>query len=260
MPRCRRGPRPVVPGGAGHIPRVRRPVRPATGGHPVRDRRQRPVRAGRRHHPPHADPGSAAGDAGGRRGLPRQGGPRRHGRHRGRDLTPSVGSWAPVSGGADSFLTFLRTELFPWVAAREPAAMATTVYFGHSLGGLFGTHVLLAARTTFDAYVISSPSLWWNHHEPLAWEAAHAAEHRDLAARVYFGIGALETDAGRRLEATNLPEGHLFKPPVATTLDMVDDLLRFTTALRQRGYPSLDVVGVDVFADEFHVTVPGVVL
>ena len=178
---------------------------------------------------------------------------------RGRDLTPTPASWMPQSGGAGAFLTFLRTELFPWVAAREPAAMATTLYFGHSLGGLFGTHVLLSQPDAFDGYVISSPSLWWEHHAPLVWEAARAAEHEDLAARAYFGIGALETDAGRRLEATNLPEGHMFKP-VATRLDMVADLLRFTEALRRRRYPSLEVLGVDVFADEFHATVPGTVL
>jgi ferri-bacillibactin esterase len=174
---------------------------------------------------------------------------------RGRDLTPTPASWLPASGGAWAFIRFLRTELFPWVTARQPAAMATKLYFGHSLGGLFGTYVLLSEPDAFDGYVISSPSLWWEHHAPAAWEGARAADHDDLAARAYFGIGALETDAGRRLEGTNLPDGHVFKP-VATRLDMVADLLRFTAALRRRGYPSLDVVGVDVF----HATAPGTVL
>jgi hypothetical protein len=85
-----------------------------------------------------------------------------------------------------------------------------------------------------------------------------AADHHDLPARAYFGIGALETDEGRRLEATNLSEGHPFKPP-AQYLDMVEDLIRFTEALRQRQYPNL-TIDVDVFADEFHATVPAVVL
>lgn len=178
---------------------------------------------------------------------------------RSRDLTPTPASWMPGSGGAGAFLAFLGTELFPWIAARAPRAMDQTIYFGHSLGGLFGTHVLLAEPSTFTGYVISSPSLWWNHHEPLAWEAVRAADHDDLAARAYFGIGALETDAGRRLEAANLPEGHMFKP-VETKLDMVADLLEFIGAVRERRYPSLDIVGVDVFADEFHATVPGTVL
>jgi predicted alpha/beta superfamily hydrolase len=178
---------------------------------------------------------------------------------RSRDLTPTQASWLTHSGGGGAFLAFLRTELGPWVTARHPAAMTETIYFGHSLGGLFGTYVLLAEPSTFTGYVISSPSLWWNHHEPLAWEAVRAADHDDLAARAYFGIGALETDAGRRLEATNLPESHVFKP-VKTELDMVADLLEFTAILQERRYPSLDVVGVDVFADEFHATVPGTVL
>jgi len=130
--------------------------------------------------------------------------------------------------------------------------------FGHSLGGLFGVHALLSEPPVFDDYIISSPSLWWDDHMPFAWEATWAADHGDLAARVYLGIGALETDEGRRLEATNLPEGHPFKPP-ALYLDMVDDLMRFTAALRQRQYPSL-TLDVDVFVDEFHATVPALVL
>jgi hypothetical protein len=40
---------------------------------------------------------------------------------------------------------------------------------------------------------------------------------------------------------------------------MVDDLVRFTEALRQRRYSSLDLEAV-VFPDEYHATVPGTVL
>ena len=43
------------------------------------------------------------------------------------------------------------------------AAARDVTYFGHSLGGLFGAHTLLTATSTFDRYICSSPSLWWDN-------------------------------------------------------------------------------------------------
>ena len=175
-----------------------------------------------------------------------------------RDLTPTASRHFPGSGGAETFLRFIRDELFGWIRHRFPPAMERTVYFGHSLGGLFGTHALLADPTVFDDHIISSPSLWWDHWAPLGWVEQWAGTHDDLATGAYFGIGGLETDEGRRVEAMNLPDGHPFKP-VATYLDMVDDLVRFTNDLDGRRYPRLRLA-VDVFPDEFHATVAPMVL
>ena len=177
---------------------------------------------------------------------------------RARDLTPTPSRLFPGSGGAGSFLEFIRTELIPWVGARWPSAVARTVYFGHSLGGLFGVHALLTEPATFDDLIISSPSLWWGRKAPLTWEEQWAIDHDDLAARVYVGIGGLETDEGRRLEAVNLPDDDPFKPP-AVYLDMVADVIRFADAHRARRYPSLRL-DVDVFPGEFHATAAPVVL
>jgi predicted alpha/beta superfamily hydrolase len=174
-----------------------------------------------------------------------------------RDLTPTPSRHFDGSGGADAFLRFVRTELFPWLDGRLPPA-ADRIFFGHSLGGLFGVHALLSEPDTFDRYILSSPSLWWDHHVIFEREAQRAATHDDLVAAVYVGIGAFETDEGRRREAVNLPVGHRAKPG-RTHLDMVADALRFTEALRGHSYPSLDLA-CRVFPDEFHATVPAVVL
>jgi predicted alpha/beta superfamily hydrolase len=177
---------------------------------------------------------------------------------RARDLTPTPSRLFPGSGGAGSFLEFIRGELVPWVGERWPSAGTRSVYFGHSLGGLFGVHALLTEPATFDDLIISSPSLWWGRKAPLTWEEQWAIDHDDLAARVYVGIGGHETDEGRRLEAVNLPDDDPFKPP-ALYLDMVADVIRFADALRARRYPSL-VLDVDVFPGEFHATVAPIVL
>jgi predicted alpha/beta superfamily hydrolase len=176
-----------------------------------------------------------------------------------RDLAPTPSpKYFPGSGGAGPFLDFLTGELSGWVRQRHPGALDRTVYFGHSLGGLFGAHTLLERPAAFDHLIISSPSLWWDHREIFRREEQYAATHSDLAASAYLAIGGLETDAGRRLEAAGLPAGHHAKPP-ATHLDMVDDLVRFTGALAGRGYPGLDLHR-EIIPGEFHNTVAGVAL
>lgn len=177
---------------------------------------------------------------------------------RSRDLTPTP--WPPYvgSGGAEEFLSFIRQTVCDWVGHRFPSCLATTVFFGHSLGGLFGAHSLLSEHPPFSHFIISSPSLFWDRYAIFETERRRAEAATDLAAHAFFGIGALETDEGRRMEGQRLPPGHPRKPP-ATHLDMVDDVLRFTKRLRSRDYPGLDL-NVTVYPDEYHATVPATVL
>jgi hypothetical protein len=175
-----------------------------------------------------------------------------------RDLTPTLWPAFPGSGGADRFLGFIRETLFDWVARRYPCCLTSTVYFGHSLGGLFGVHALLSENPCFSHSIISSPSLFWDHYVMFDREKQRATTTPDLPTRAFFGIGALETDEGRRIEGQDLPLGHPRKPP-ATRLDMVDDLLRFTESLRSRPYPNFEME-VGIYPDEFHATVAATVL
>jgi predicted alpha/beta superfamily hydrolase len=177
-----------------------------------------------------------------------------------RDLTPTA--WPAYArfepertemGGGPAFLTFIRDELMPWVGARFGRTRDAT-YFGHSLGGLFGTYVLLHAPDTFTRYVIGSPSLWWHDKQILDMEAEYAATHDDLAAAVFFGIGADETHEGRAREASPLEPEERAKAS-AIYLDMVDDMQRLVGQLAGRDYPNLRLHS-EIFADEFHITVP----
>ncbi|MFC4307780.1 alpha/beta hydrolase-fold protein [Steroidobacter flavus] len=73
---------------------------------------------------------------------------------RGKDLTPN--------GGGDRFLTFLTTELAPWVERRYRTA-PFRIIAGHSRGGLFTLHTLLNHPEAFNGYIAMSPALWWNN-------------------------------------------------------------------------------------------------
>lgn len=177
-----------------------------------------------------------------------------------RDLTPSADTGFSDlfpdrmdMGGAPKFLEFIRSELIPWVGSRYPVDPADATFFGHSLGGLFGTYTLLTEPDTFRRYVLGSPSLWWNHGDIFEREAEYAQTHRDLAAHVFFGVGADETQDGRAREAVNLPAADQAKA-TARYIDMVADTQRMIDALISRNYPSLAITS-EVFPDEFHVTV-----
>ncbi len=176
---------------------------------------------------------------------------------RARDLTPTPSSRFPGSGHADAFIEFVSGELRPWIANRFPTAAGDVTYFGHSLGGLFGAYTLLTATSTFDRYICSSPSLWWDNEAIFGIERQRPDSDR-LNSEVFFGIGSLETDAGRRREAFNLADGHPAKPPAAH-LDMVDDLGRFVDQLKERTDPTLGINNAEI-EDEFHATVPAIVL
>jgi predicted alpha/beta superfamily hydrolase len=182
-----------------------------------------------------------------------------------RDFTPSADcrfpppdGQLPTMGGAAPFLDFLRHELAPWVASHYEIAPGDSTLFGHSLGGLFATWVMLTEPQAFRRYLIGSPSLWWDDDLIFRHEVAYAGTHQDLPATAFFGIGAQETLDGRIRESARLAPD-LQKQVTALPLDMVDDLRRLVGRLESRNYPGLDARCV-VLPDEFHVTVAPLIL
>ena len=81
-----------------------------------------------------------------------------------RDLTPEPGEADrkryPSSGHADRFRRFLEEELVPYVDTHF-RTQPFRILAGHSHGGLFAIHALLSGDA-FDAFIASSPSLYWN--------------------------------------------------------------------------------------------------
>lgn len=67
------------------------------------------------------------------------------------------------TGEADRFLGFIRLELMPEIE-RTYRSNATRILSGHSRGGLFVVHSLLAAPELFTARFAHSPALWRDDH------------------------------------------------------------------------------------------------
>ena len=71
-----------------------------------------------------------------------------------------------TAGGADRFLSFLRTELIPEIDRRYRAA-PFRILLGHSAGGYFALHAFATAPGLFQATVALSPNAFWNDDEVL---------------------------------------------------------------------------------------------
>lgn len=91
-------------------------------------------------------------------------------------IDPPMPLWAELakhpSGGRDVFADFLTGELRTEIARRYTVDLNRQSLFGHSLGGLFGLHMLFTRPEAFHSIIAASPSLEWNDQGVLAEERA----------------------------------------------------------------------------------------
>lgn len=162
---------------------------------------------------------------------------------RNRDYTPTrngpAHARAMAHGGGPAYQAYLKAHAIPFIENRFRADPARRVLLGHSYGGLLGAQILFTDPALFDAYVLGSPSFWFDERHILRMEAAYAREHRDLAAEVFMYIGAFEAPGPDPRHGSN---------------DMVGDVRRMQQILEARGHPGLTVRSV-VLEGEDHLTV-----
>ncbi|MBC8009998.1 MAG: alpha/beta hydrolase [Burkholderiales bacterium] len=132
---------------------------------------------------------------------------------RGRDYTPVPIEGAPEGGGADAFLDFLVTRLWPELERRYPIDNYTRAVAGHSLGALFALHALFKPAPFFNRVLASAPSIWWGERALLRSVAELRAKQGALPARVFLGVG--ERDSRSMIEDLDLLEARLDAEPFA---------------------------------------------
>jgi len=141
------------------------------------------------------------------------------------DLTPTQveKNGSLIGGGAEKFLTFLNTELKPFINATYSGDENDQTLLGHSLGGLFGLYTLFSQPDSFSRYVIGSPTTWWDNDYIFNLEASYAANNSDLDKNVFLFVGSTETcnDAGE--------------------LCGVEDVKKMTRLLKSRDYAGLNI-------------------
>jgi predicted alpha/beta superfamily hydrolase len=136
---------------------------------------------------------------------------------RSRDLTPFSKIHGYKTGGAESFTSFIQTELIPFIDKNYRTIPGERTIVGHSFGGLYCSYVLFQHPNLFNRYIIVSPSLWYSNKVVFEYEEKFAIEHKDLPASIYLAAGEDESSRvrdttqmlGNRLKERGYPNLHL---------------------------------------------------
>lgn len=113
-------------------------------------------------------------------------------RNRYRDmLSTHVEGYEP-SGSAEKFIAFIEKELMPYIESNYRVDTKDKCYFGHSFGGLLGSHILLEHSDLFNRYIIGSPSYWWNNKEIIKRLSVKEFNLSDSIRSCYTFIGGKE--------------------------------------------------------------------
>ena len=94
----------------------------------------------------------------------------------------------PTAGHSDSFISFMETELQPFIEREFKTTQSKTI-IGQSLGGLLETEILLKKPTLFSRYIIISPSLWWDNGSLLSQDSELFEESFEKQTEIYIGVG-----------------------------------------------------------------------
>ena len=70
-----------------------------------------------------------------------------------------------TTGGAESFMQFLKHTIIPTVEKEYKIDANTRGILGHSFGGLFGFYSYVKHPELFSNYILLAPSIWWNDSE-----------------------------------------------------------------------------------------------
>ncbi len=94
----------------------------------------------------------------------------------------------PTSGHSDKFISFIATELQPYIDNKYKTNTSKTI-IGQSLGGLLTTEILLKKPTLFNTYIIVSPSLWWDNGSLLQQHSEILEPTFTQITNIYIGVG-----------------------------------------------------------------------
>ncbi|PYH43072.1 alpha/beta hydrolase [Aspergillus saccharolyticus JOP 1030-1] len=172
------------------------------------------------------------------------------------DLTPPSEHPVPGHGGADEFLAFITDIVRPAVKARFPhLTCSREALYGHSYGGLLALHALFTRSDSFDCYIASSPSIWWNGRcileEARSFLGRQRASGRDRLPSLMAFVGSFEQNPPQWSDETQ--EQYKERKRIAADLRMGDDVLELCDLLRDS--PHLQSVYVQEYEGEEHTSV-----
>ena len=119
-----------------------------------------------------------------------------YGTLRSHDLTPFVEGDVAGSGGGREFLTFLRTELIPYVDAHLRSDPGRRYLIGSSYGGLFTLYAMFSDPSLFHGYLAGSPVVRFADDALLSQEQAYFSRRKDLPTSLFLPYGTNDQLSG----------------------------------------------------------------
>jgi predicted alpha/beta superfamily hydrolase len=110
-----------------------------------------------------------------------------------RDFTPTRagvpgGETIPVSGGAATHRKFIASELVPYID-KAYRTRPYRILCAHSLAGLYALDTMLSSPGLFAAFMVTSPSLWWDDEFMTDSAGTRLGSMPDLKARLFIATG-----------------------------------------------------------------------
>ena len=107
--------------------------------------------------------------------------------NRSRDLGATPDAEGRLGGGADNFLNFMKKELIPFIE-KNYRTYPYRILSGSSLGGIFTVHAFLNDPEYFNAYLVYSPSMWWQNGYYLKIMSEILSQQRELESYFYANV------------------------------------------------------------------------
>jgi predicted alpha/beta superfamily hydrolase len=174
------------------------------------------------------------------------------GQRRAFDLSPFVNKGpkealppGAKTGGGDVFLRVIEEEIKPFVSARYKVDPTKQTLYGYSLSGLLALRVLFRNPQAFSAYILASPSIWYNDREILADEEAFSKR----AQAGEFHLRILVTSAGEEQYRGDDPK--LLADPRTKVGRMIDSASELADRLAALSPGSITVART-IFEGETH--------
>ncbi len=115
----------------------------------------------------------------------------RHDSLRAADLTPTNARGVPQSGNAPKFLSFIKSELIPFVESKFRTTHDRTL-MGSSYGGLFTLYAMFQETGIFKRYVLTSPAIGFDNGVIYDFEKDYAKKNSSLPVRLFMAHGEVE--------------------------------------------------------------------
>lgn len=96
-------------------------------------------------------------------------------------------------GGAPEHVNFIKNDVFKLIENKYRVNSNNRTYFGYSLGGLFGSYILMKQPHLFKNYILGSPSIKGNE------ELLKNAKSTKTKTRVFISVGSKENELKKEL-------------------------------------------------------------